>query len=172
MILSNENIKLRALEPSDVEFLYQWENHPDVWKVSNTHMPISKYMLANYIKSSDRDIWESHELRLVVENKDGKPVGTVEVFDFDPYHMRAGIGVIVFEEDERRKGIATDAINLLGVYLKNEVGVYQLYANVSEDNSSSIRLFEKLGFELIGVKKKWLRSPSGWNDERMYQKFL
>jgi diamine N-acetyltransferase len=133
--------------------------------------PHSKFMLANYIKTSDRDIWESKELRLVIECN-SQPAGSIEVFDFDPYHMRAGVGIIVFDLTMRQKGIATEAIQLLFDYLKNEVGVFQVYANIAHDNLPSISLFEKLGFQLIGIKKQWLKTPGGWKDERMYQFIL
>ena len=171
-MLSNQNISLRALEPNDVELLYRWENTAEVWKVSNTHSPISKFMLANYIKTADADIWEKKELRLVIENNKKKAIGTIEVFDFDPFHQRAGLGIIVFKEEDRRGGVATEAISLINEYLKNEIGVYQVYVNIAADNAPSIQLFEKLGFEIIGTKKHWLKRPTEWIDELMYQKFV
>lgn len=129
-------------------------------------------MLANYIKSSDKDIWESRELRLVVETKDHRPVGTIELFDFDPYHNRAGLGVMIFEQSERRKGMARQALKMIFDYALNELGIFQVYANVAESNKASLQLFGKLGFELAGVKKKWLRTPKGWENEHLLQKFL
>jgi diamine N-acetyltransferase len=171
--ISNDQIRLRALEPDDVELLYQWENDPDTWKVSNTHAPLSKYMLASYIKSSDRDIWESRELRLIIETSEGNPTGSVELFDFDPYHLRAGVGIMVFEKEERRKGLAFNSLLLLCNYAFTEVGIYQLYANVSESNLPSIELFKKLGFIHTGTKTNWLRLPgAGWENELMFQKVL
>lgn len=172
MTLSNENINLRALEPDDVELLYHWENDISVWRVSNTHAPLSKYMLANYIKSTNSDIWESKQLRLVIETVGGKPVGTVELFDFDPYHSRAGVGIMVYEASERGKGIATQTLELLIAYALNELGLRQLYANIAQSNQVSIQLFTKLGFEITGTKKQWLRTPAGHEDELILQKFL
>lgn len=57
--LESNLIKLRAPEPSDLELLYTWENNMEIWKVSNTHTPYSKYVLKKYIESSHLDIWES-----------------------------------------------------------------------------------------------------------------
>lgn len=171
MALTNQNITLRALEPSDVELLYQWENSIDVWRVSNLRTPLSKFALANYIKTADKDIWETRELRVVIE-VEGTAVGTVELFDFDPYHNRAGVGVIIYESSDRKKGIATRALELLFNYAKNELGIAQIYANVVENNIASLKLFEQLGFELSGIKKNWLRTPTGWENEHLLQKFL
>lgn len=172
MALGNENIILRALEPDDVELLYKWENSAEVWKVSNTRTPLSKFALAAYIKSADKDIWETRELRVVIELNSGKAIGTLELFDFDPYHGRAGVGVMIYEASERRKGVATEALQILIDYACNELGIVQLYANVSESNTASLSLFKKLGFETCGVKKKWLRTPTGWENEILLQKLL
>jgi diamine N-acetyltransferase len=168
----NSNIRLRALEPDDVDLLYKWENDPETWKVSNTRVPISKFLLASYIKSCDRDFWESKEMRLIIENNEGKPIGTLELFDFEPYHMRAGLGILIYEKDDRRKGFAAEALKIIMEYAFNELGIFQLYANIAESNSPSIELFKKMGFETVGLKKQWLKNPSGWEGEYLFQKIL
>jgi diamine N-acetyltransferase len=172
MALTNGNITLRALEPDDVEQLYHWENDSRVWKVSNTHTPLSRYALANYIKTADRDIWESREMRLMIVAAENKPVGTVELFDFDPYHSRVGIGIMIFHDEDRRKGIATETFEMIADYALNELGLTQIYANIAQSNEASLSLFQKLGFEICGIKKHWLRRSKGWEDEVMLQKFL
>jgi diamine N-acetyltransferase len=173
MTPTNDKISLVPVEPEHLELLYKWENHPDVWRVSNTRVPLSKFALAKYIENSHRDIWESREQRLVIElNENKKAVGTIELFDFDPYHSRAGIGVMVFDAEDRRKGYASSAILLLMQYAKNELGIQQLYANIAQSNNASISMFEKLGFEQCGLKEKWLKTPAGWEGEYMYQAFL
>jgi diamine N-acetyltransferase len=170
--LENSYIILRALEPDDVDLLYKWENDPETWKVSNTRMFVSKFLLASYIKSCDKDFWESKEMRLIIENSDRKPIGTLELFDFEPYHMRAGLGILIYEKDDRRKGLAAEALKIIMEYAFNELGIFQLYANVAESNHPSIELFKKMGFEIVGLKKQWLRIPSGWEGEFLFQKIL
>jgi diamine N-acetyltransferase len=171
--LTSDTIKLRALEPDDVDFLYKWENEPNVWRVSNIHAPISKFILASYIKSSDKDFWEAKQLRLIIESISEGPVGSIELFDFDPFHLRAGIGIIIFETTQRQKGIATQALKLIMEYALGELGIFQLYANISESNETSIALFTKLGFKQTGTKTNWLRIPgNGWENELLFQKEL
>lgn len=172
MMLSNEIVAFRALEPADVELLYRWENDVDVWRVSNLHQPLSRFDLAAYIKSAPQDIWERKELRLLIELRNGTAVGTIELFDFDPYHSRAGVGIMVYEQEQRRKGVASAALELLVDYAGNELGITQLYACIAAGNKASHALFEKLGFERTGVRKKWLRISTGWDDEYFYQKML
>lgn len=165
-------IRFRALEPDDIDLLYQWENDAKIWEISNTCEPFSKYILAKYIKDSNRDIYESKQLRLVIETTEGKAVGAIDLFEFDPYHFRAGVGILIYDKNDRKLGYASDSLELLCRYAKNFLGLHQLFANIGEDNQASIQLFKKAGFELIGTKKDWRKTPSGWKNELMFQKII
>lgn len=172
MNIEYNNISLRALEPADIEMLYKWENTFESWHVSNLHAPISKHNLHRYIEASHRDVWESKELRLIIENEAKEAVGTIELFEFEPYHSRAGIGIMIYETGERRKGLALKALETIVLYARDELGLAQLYANISSTNLASLKLFEKAGYERTGIKTKWLRTPSGWEDEYLMQKWI
>ena len=58
-ILENKDIKLRALEPGDIEILYKWENNEETWEVSNTKAPFSRYILKMYLENAYKDIYEN-----------------------------------------------------------------------------------------------------------------
>ena len=165
-------IKLRPLEPEDIDLLYEWENDMTIWEVSNTLVPFSRYILEQYILNSKQDIYESKQLRLIIETQAGQAVGAVDLFDFDPFHQRAGVGILIHNVSERRKGFAHDALVLLCQYANEILQLHQLYANISNDNSASIHLFEKCGFEFAGCKKDWIRSGKTWKDELIYQKIF
>ena len=167
--LSNDTISLRAIEPEDIELLYLWENDPEIWKVSHTLVPFSKYILALYIKNADKDIFESKQLRLMIDTTDGKTIGAIDLFDFEPFHSRVGIGLLIHNQEDRSKGYATTALDLLINYCFNKLNIHQLYVNIETGNKISLHLFKNLGFEICGTKKEWLRTESGWKDEVMLQ---
>jgi len=165
-------IRFRALEPDDIDLLYQWENDAQIWEVSNTLEPFSKYLLAKYIKESKHDIYESKQVRMIIETLQGKAVGAIDLFDFDPFHFRAGVGILIHDKKDRKKGYAHDALQLLCSYAANHLRLHQLFANISADNLASIQLFKKNGFELSGTKKDWRRTMDGWKSELFFQKIL
>lgn len=165
-------VRFRALEPDDIDLLFEWENDAEIWEISNTFEPFSKYILAKYIKESQRDIYESRQVRMVIETLEGKAVGAIDLFDFDPFHFRAGVGILIHDEKDRKLGYATDALHLLCNYSAHHLRLHQLYANISEDNLTSIKLFVNTGFELCGTKKDWRRTMDGWKAELMFQKIL
>ncbi len=169
-MLSNDLIKLRALEPEDVEVLYQWENDMKIWNVSDTITPFSKYILTKYIQNSHLDIFQLKELRLVIVLKEeNEPIGLIDLFDFDPYHSRAGVGIMIYSDEKRQQGLATSALDLFIQYAFRTLGLHQLYCNIASDNVVSINLFQRFGFDIIGVKKDWRKSFGGWIDEYVLQ---
>ena len=47
--LLGKKVKLRALEPEDLDFLFEVENNTNFWEVSSTQVPFSRYMLKKYL---------------------------------------------------------------------------------------------------------------------------
>ena len=167
--LTNDEIILRAIEPEDIELLSRWENDEEIWNVSHTLTPYSKYILALYIKNSDKDIYEAKQLRLMISTVGGKTIGAIDLFDFDPYHQRAGIGILIYDKEMRKKGYATLALKMMISYCFERLKIHQLYANIATSNTISIRLFTHAGFSIIGNKKEWLRRNGNWEDELILQ---
>ncbi len=168
--LKGDHIYLRALEPSDLDFLYQLENDTAIWEISGTLKPYSKKVLQLYLDNAHRDIYEVKQLRLCICRKDHECIGLIDLFDFDPKHRRAGIGIVISNPDDRNKGLGAEALSLLCSYAFSTLDLHQLYANILEENKASIHLFEKLGFERIGIKKEWIRTSTGFKNEIMFQK--
>jgi diamine N-acetyltransferase len=163
MFLSTEKISLRALEPTDLGFLYELENDCSVWEVSNTVAPFSQFILQKYLENAAADIYETRQVRLVMDAPNHGAVGAVDLFDFDPRHLRAGVGISVLA-GFRQNQYASDAIKLLIEYAENFLNLHQLYASVPLDNLASLQLFRKSGFEECGHKKDWLKTAKGWKD--------
>lgn len=167
--LTGKHIKLRALEPEDLEVLYTIENNENFWEVSHTQTPFSKFLLKQYLENSHLDIYEAKQLRLIIEETTTKkPVGMIDVFDFNPQHKRAGIGVLV-SEDFQQKGYASEALELLINYCFVHLNLHQLYANITSDNTKSLTLFSKHNFTQIGVKKDWIFSNGTFKNEILFQ---
>ena len=163
-------IRLRALEPEDLELLYSWENNVSYWIVSNTVVPFSKYTLKRYLEDSHKDIYETGQVRLMIDNiPDQITIGTIDIFDFDPFHKRAGIGILIAKEEYRRKGYATMALKCLIDYCFGTLLLHQLYCSILENNTESMDLFKKAGFSQSGIKNEWIRTSDGYLDEFIFQ---
>ncbi|HQK72091.1 MAG TPA: GNAT family protein [Bacteroidales bacterium] len=169
-MMTCDEIILRAVEPEDLELLYRWENNIDYWLISNTIKPFSKYTLKKYIENSHRTIFETGQLRLMIDTKENKKtIGTIDLFDFDPFHQRAGVGILIADESSRRKGYASMALKCLIDYCFNTLQLHQLYCNILSSNCESMELFKKLGFIETGIKKDWIKTSNGYLDEHLFQ---
>lgn len=171
-ILTGKTTKLRAIEPSDIDLIYAWENDSTIWQLSNTLTPFSKHVIKQFIDNSHQDIFQLKQLRLMIDKTDTTPtetIGTIDLFDFDPLHKRAGIGILIANEEDRKKGYASDALDTLIKYSFHTLQLHQLYCNITEDNDDSLSLFQRKGFQLIGTKRDWLIFPKGLKDEFMFQ---
>jgi diamine N-acetyltransferase len=164
------DIRLRAPEPEDLELLYTWENDESNWVISSTVTPFSKYTLKQYLENAHRDIYETGQLRLMIDQiHDNVTIGTIDLFDFDPFHKRAGLGILIGNEAYRRKGYASMALKCLIDYCFKTLQLHQLYCNILADNTESIALFKKHGFAEAGIKKDWIKTPEGYLDEYIFQ---
>jgi len=171
-ILKGEKVQLRAVEPNDIDIIYQWENNTSVWQLSNTIAPFSRHIIKQFVDNSHLDIFQSRQLRLMIdkiENDSAETIGTIDIFDFEPLHKRAGIGILIADEQNRKNGFASEALDILIHYCFNTLQMHQLYCNITSDNTESLNLFQKKGFSLIGIKKDWLIFPKGKKDELMFQ---
>jgi diamine N-acetyltransferase len=165
-----EEIILRAPEPEDLELLYTWENNNNNWVISNTLTPFSRFTLKRYLEDSHKTIFETGQIRLMIDHiNDRKTIGTIDIFEYDAFHSRAGIGILIAVEEYKRKGYATMALNCIINYCFKTLLIHQLYCNILEDNCGSMDLFGKVGFKRIGIKQDWVKTADGFLDEYMFQ---
>ena len=168
--LTGRRVRLRAIEPEDEDILFRWENDQKFWQVSNTLAPFSRHILRQYLEQAHLDIFQTRQLRLVIEvTEPEKPVGLIDLFDFDPHHRRAGIGILIGETEEWGKGYAKEALHILLEYVFTVLLLNQVYCSIDETNAASMHLFRNAGFRVTGIREQWNRTQSGWSNEWFLQ---
>lgn len=168
--LTGNNIYLRALEPKDLEFIYAVENDENIWEMSNTQTPYSKFLIKQYLENAHQDIYEAKQLRLVICKKnDETAIGLIDLFEFDARNNRAGIGIIIKEDCDKNSGFGSESLQLLIAYSFKKLNLNQIFANISPENLASLKLFTKFGFEKIGIKKQWNLIDGVYKDEILFQ---
>jgi diamine N-acetyltransferase len=163
-------VRLRALDKNDIDTLYNWENDQELWDISCTTGPFSRYVLEQYIENSFHDIYTNGQLRFMIETTSKTPVtiGMVDLYGFEPFHMRAGVGIMI-HKSKRQKGYATEALDLLVDYAFRFMHFKQLFCEVADDNIISLTLFSNKGFEITGIRKEWVRRGNQWLDAHFLQ---
>ncbi|RLD91007.1 MAG: GNAT family N-acetyltransferase [Bacteroidetes bacterium] len=169
-MLRLKNIVLRAPEPRDVDFLYHLENDEKLWHVSQTLRPFSRFEMEQYVLMSEKDPFEAHQVRFMIDLTSDETIGTIDLFDIDSHNKRAGVGIVVVDK-YRNKGYAFLALELLKEYCFNHLNLHQLFCNIESSNTLSLTLFKKTGFTIVGLKKDWNIAPGKgvWADEYFLQ---
>lgn len=205
MRLQGRIVSLRAVEPRDVERLYEWENDVEIWAVSGTTEPFSRAQIEQFVERQmeGADLLRTGQLRLMIdvrqadglsradgaaENENGsmsgnvsggvsgggafRTAGCIDLFEYDPLNRRAGIGILIYGAENRRKGYAREALGILCRYAREQLRLHQLWCTVGAGNAASLALFRQAGFVETGVRRDWLWSPEGFRDEILLQKIL
>ena len=151
-MLKGENITLRPLYLSDLNFFFEVENNIDNWKYGTENKQYTKEELTNYIANAKQDISDSKQFRFVID-LENTPIGFIDLFDYKT--NSAGVGIII-AKNYRRRGLAKEALKLLSIYSFETLNLKRLDCNIEKDNLRSIKLFTSCGFELVREKKELL----------------
>lgn len=181
MLLQDDRIRLRAMEPEDCEAMYRWENDTSLWTLGDSTRPFSRATLEEFIAQSSLDIYQARQLRLIIEPLGGptsptgttpKAIGCVDLFAFDPLNRRAGVGILIYDPAMRRKGYASAAIELIVAYAFDRLDMRQLWADLPVSNTASLALFRRAGFSGEAVRRGWVRREDGrYEDALFVQRF-
>ena len=153
-------IRLRKIEPTDLPYLYQWENDAAVWADGANHNPLSRQDLRDYIESTTGDIYKDGQLRLIIEQSpminDQLPMtlGCIDLFDFDPRNRRAAIGMYIAPE-HRGKGVGKEALRLLEEYAFGFLQLRVLYAVIATKNTTCTTLYRHAGYTESSILPGW-----------------
>lgn len=169
-LMENNEIRLRAPEPEDLDVLYKWENDTRLWPLGATTAPFSRFALRQYLETNRQDIYADKQLRLMIAHeKSGETIGTVDLYNVEPHHARAGVGILI-DPNFQQKGYGYQALQLLEEYAFSFISLHQLYAVIPETNEASTRLFTKAAFQKVARLTDWLATDEGFMDALLYTK--
>ena len=158
----SERVRLRAMEPEDLEVMYAMENDSQTWDVTNFTVPYSRFVLKQYIENSECDMFADRQLRMmIIRVEDDAVIGTIDITEFSPMHARGEVGIAIRKEYQGN-GYAKEALRLLCDYVFSFLYLKQLIVHISVDNEASIRLFESCGFVRCGLLREWWRVGGGY----------
>lgn len=162
-------VYLRLVEPDDATKLMLWENNPMHWKVSDTEVPFSMQDIL-YLIEHAHSIRSTGQLRFMIcLTGSNEPIGVIDLFDANFKHGRAGIGILIGDQKHRANGYAGESLELIKEYAQAVLGFHNLYCSIHADNPASIKLFEKSGFEKVGIRKEWYLYKGVRIDEILFQ---
>ena len=137
-------VSVRSVTESDRELLYRWANDPDVRRNAFHTEAIAwaehVAWFDNKIKSPDTRIY-------IVLDEQSNPVGQVR---FDKTREGSAEVDISIESSSRGHGYGAQALRLCSTLAMKELATGHIIAKVRQDNTASIKAFERSGFKPQG----------------------
>lgn len=166
MILHGEKVRLRAIEWSDLQVLKDLMNDSEIeYYIGGRSFPISNIDQEDWMKSLKSN---QETLRCMIETKEEKiAIGTVILSDIDYVNGTAQIHIKLMKEQER-KGYGSDAVRTIIQYGFEQQRLLCIYATIIDYNTSSQRLFEKIGFKKEGILRKRIYKNGELHDTFCY----
>lgn len=167
-MIANDRILLRAVEPDDIDRLYEWENdRPAIFDA-----PLSRQNVTDYVMNYRADIFADGQLRLmVVDRASGDTVGCVDLYNFSVTDRRAGTGIYI-AAPYRRRGLGGSAVEAMAEYASGRLGLHQLWATCAVGNEASRRLFAGQGFRPAGRLRSFIRHGQTYEDVLIMQRLF
>src|SRR5690554_71484 len=163
-MLKGKRIYLRQIEETDVNILLLWENDTENWRYSESEAPFSLHQLQHYVRNASH-VRQNQQMRLIICLKENdKAIGTIDLYKIDFKNQRAGVGILIANQENRGQGYAYEALELLSGFAARKLGLSQLFCDIQADNKASIALFEKGGFEKMGTRKNWYLNKNETTD--------
>ena len=163
MYLYGRKVILRSVEEEDLEMLRELTNSPDFEKmIVGWSFPISKKDQAEWFANCRNN---DSRLRFTIVTEQDGAVGMIGLRDIDWKNGSAsGLGIRIAKKELRSHGLATDAQMTLMRYAFDELRLNRINASVLNYNTASLRMCEKVGYKVEGIKRKAIYKDGQFHD--------
>lgn len=151
-MIPGKHIYLRPVTMRDAKTILEWENDPALWEVTSTPGPFTLQEIKEFISKST-NVFEQHQMRWIIcEKSNDQPVGALDIFEFNPKEMTAGVGILIAEKSNRNKGYGKEALRTFITFARDTLRFSKLHCMIHVDNHPSLRIFEQCGFTIHGIR--------------------
>jgi RimJ/RimL family protein N-acetyltransferase len=152
--LQHGRVFLRAGERADIPLFVAWMND---WRTTRT------LSLRAPMSSASEERWFEHMLDeqgksafffVICLLEDDRPIGTIGLFQLEPYNGCAGLGISVGHDDDRGRGYGSDALRALLRFAFGQLRLERVWLDVYDVNPGARRVYERVGFVYEGTLRR------------------
>ena len=129
-VLTGTAVTLRPITDADTDLIVKWRNTPSV---------VQNFIFRQVVQY------------IILDNADGKPVGSVYYRDIDNHNRSAEYGIFIGEESARGKGLGTETARLFTQFGVDTLHLHRISLRVLAENAAARRSYEKAGFVQEGI---------------------
>jgi [ribosomal protein S5]-alanine N-acetyltransferase len=166
--LEGPRVGLRPVRVEDAKQTFGWYNDPEIVAPFDRFSVDTLEEFERAIQAAPEDP-TSLAPRYVVALREGDvPIGFVGHYVPHPVLETIDVWYVIGDRQARRKGYATEAVELLVTHLFDTTPLPRVGATVDVENQASIALLEHLGFAREGVLRSALFHHARWHDVAVY----
>jgi RimJ/RimL family protein N-acetyltransferase len=167
-VWQGKHIRLRAIEPEDWEAFYAFDQDSELGRYDDyVYVPRSKEASKRWAEKRATEEHKDDQYFMVIETLAGEIAGAMNSHTCDARNGTFSYGVALGEQ-YRRQGYASEAVILLLRYFFQELRYQKVTAHVYSFNEPSLRLHEKLGFQLEGRLRRMVYTNGQFFDEVLF----
>lgn len=148
-MIIKEEIYIRLMEESDIDYKVAWFNDPEVRKTLNLEFPISKIGTRNWLSSVSKNSTRKDFVICVKEND--MPIGYCGLVNMDLKNRKAESYLGIGDKSQWGKGYATQARKAILDYGFDNLSLNKIYSYIWAENEAMIHINEKVGYKKEGL---------------------
>jgi len=166
-MLKGEKVILRMIREKDLDILYTLLC--DSIEIKGDYYPIEIKSETDF-KSFFRNtgFWDEKYGQMVMINKNDEIIGHICYYKTSLHRDSLEIGSVIYNTEDRVKGIGSEAIKLFVNFLFNTKKINRLQVAIMPDNIPAIKTVEKLGFVFEGTLRKSVYIKGKYHDINLF----
>ncbi len=167
-ILETQRLRLRPIRPTDKHALFKYRSDEQTNRFQGW-LPKSVADVVDFIAKNPAHFnkAETWFQLIIIEKASGEIIGDAGIHFMDVENKQCEIGCTL-NKHYHAKGFATEALSAVVDYLFKTLHKHRIVASIDPENTSSLKLVERLGFRKEAHFKKSVRLRGKWVDDIVY----
>lgn len=160
-MLTGDRIRLRALEPTDVDPMHAWYRDHEFSVLDGNIYGTSRDSLAAFVATLTSPSFA--DVSLGIEDEHGTLIGIVRLKRVRPEDRVADFGIAI-ARDYWSRGYGTDATRTILRFAFDTMNLHRVALGVLDYNERAVRVYEKCGFRHEGRERQSKYRNGRWHD--------
>ena len=165
-MIRGKAIRLRTVRETDLDRLYALRSD-----IANRGDFVPLQLPAEAVckrQFHDTGFWNEDCGRLLIVTPEDDIVGSIFCFKSIPYFDGLEIGSIMFDPQQRGRGIMTEALSLFTDYLFQSTKIHRVQLIIADGNIASEKVAQKCGFTYEGTARQAMFARGKHRDMKLY----
>lgn len=163
-MLTGKLVRLRAIEPTDLERIQVWINDREVTQWLSARYPLSMAQEQRWLEGvASRPHAEGITLAIETLTED-RHIGSISLTRKSVESRNAELGIMIGDKPSWNAGHGTDAILTLLTFGFDEMNLHRIQLSVLDTNARAIACYRKCGFKEEGLLREDVYKAGRYHD--------